>query len=105
MATKKYKYINSDLEWCEKTLKDWRADVDNHPFEKIEDRWGQKLTTSGGVTHVIAATIEQQKESYRKTLKDVLELLPRINELREAEDIKQQATAKGGITIPDIMKG
>ncbi len=103
MAAKKFKFIDKDLDWCEKVLAEWQADVDANPFHKITDRWGQKLTSTGGVTHVIAATIEQQKESFRKTQKDIAELLERINYLREAEDNKQQMKAKGGIDIPDAM--
>lgn len=86
MAAKKNRFIFADLQWCEKHLKEWKTDVDNNPFDKIDDRWGRKETSTGGATHIIAATIEAQKNDIRKTMKDILELLPRINELREQED-------------------
>ena len=104
MATKKFKFIDKDLEWCEKVLTEWQADVDANPFSQITDRWGQKMTSTGGVTHVIAATIEAQKDSIRKTMKDIAELLIVINNLREAEDAKQEVKGKTGVSIPAMMR-
>ena len=105
MATKKNRFILFDLQWCEGKLKEWMTDIDKHPFDSLEDRWGLKQTQKGGVTHVIVATIEQQKESLRKTMKDIVEILPRINDLREQDAIqKEELKAKGGIDIPEIMK-
>lgn len=106
MAIKKNSYILQDIAWCEKTLSEWKDDVDKNPFNGLLDRWGMKTTMKGGVTHVIVATIEQQKESHRKTMKDIFELLPRINELRAEEDAKKNRDGekgRGDIDMPEIM--
>lgn len=107
MALKKNRFIDRNLAWCEKTLTEWEKDVSNNPFDKLEDRWGMKTTQKGGVTHVIVASIEQQKESHRKTMKDIFELLPRVNELRAEEDSKKNRDGekgRGDTEMPDIMK-
>ncbi len=104
MAAKKFKFIDKDLEWCEKVLAEWQSDIDANPFNKIDDRWGKKLTATGGVTHVIAATIETQKASLRQTMKDIAELLVVINNLREAEASKQETVGKSGTQLPAMMR-
>lgn len=85
-SKKKNPYITADLDWCEKKLIEWKNYVDNpeNAFSRLEDRMALKQTTNGGVITMIAATKESQMESLRKTMKDILEILPRINELREA---------------------
>ena len=104
MASKKNKYILADLEWAEKKLNEWKNYVDKTPFNKMEDRWGYKTTSNGGVTHIIVSTIEQQQKAYRDTMKDIMEILPRINELREQEEKTKAIQTRGDQDIPDIMK-
>ena len=97
MATKKKnKFIFGNLDWCEATLHQWQKYIDDNPWENLIDRFAQKETLKGGIIDILAANKETQMESHRKTMKDIMELLLRINELRAEEEGKNAKDMRKG---------
>jgi len=86
MATrKKNSYIGQDLEWLEAKASELRKYCDENPVSDLRDR-----ITAGKLT----ATIEQQIKCIRDTLKDYIDILAAIDELREKKEAKQ-STVRG----------
>ena len=100
----KNKFINVELDWAEEQLATWKEYVSKHPFGAMEDRVKWKETKSGGMLPIVIASIESQQKNIRDTMKDYLSLLEIVDRLRLAE-AKKAVETRGGIEIPDIMKG
>lgn len=95
MATKKKNtYIDFELEWLEQKSKELKQYIDDRPLEKLKDRDFLKQTAKGGVVHMIAATVEQQRADLGKALKDYTEIIAAIAQLREQE-AKREEMRKG----------
>lgn len=85
---KQNSYINYELDFLEKKAKELKESVDAQPFHKLQDRMIEKMTARGTVEE-LAATIETQRASLIKALKDYAEIVTIINNLREKEEQKQ----------------
>ena len=95
MATKKKNtYIDFELEWLELRAKELKEYIDARPLDKLKDRDFLKQTAKGGVVHMIAATVEQQRADLAKALKDYTEVIAAIAQLREQE-AKREEMRKG----------
>lgn len=95
MATKKKNtYIDFELSWLEQKALELRTYIDDRPLEKLKDRDFLKQTAKGGVVHMIAATVEQQRADLGKALKDYTEIIGAIAQLREQE-VKREEMRKG----------
>jgi hypothetical protein len=95
MATKKKNtYIDFELQWLEKKAEELKNYIDDRPLEKLRDRDFLKQTAKGGVVHMIAATVEQQRADLGKALKDYTEVITAIAQLREQES-KRDEMRKG----------
>lgn len=96
-AKKKELFIDVELDFAEKSLKQWRDYIEANPIHEIKDRWGQKEMPKGGQTWVVTATAEQQIKCVQDTLTKYLQLVETVNKLREIEENKIQARGKGEI--------
>lgn len=95
MATKKKNtYIDFELEWLEQRCLELRDYIDQRPLDKLKDRDFLKQTAKGGVVHMIAATVEQQRADLGKALKDYTEIVAAMAQLREQE-AKREEMRKG----------
>jgi hypothetical protein len=95
MATKKKNtYIDFELEWLEKKAEELKKYIDERPLNGLRDRDFLKQTAKGGVVHMIAATVEQQRADLGKALKDYTEVISAISQLREQES-KREEMRKG----------
>ena len=101
-AAKKNNYISAELDWAEKQLLTWRAYVDAHPLDKLQDRVEWKPTSKGGSMPMVIASIEAQGKFIQETMKNYLQLLEVVDKLREAEEKKLEA--RGSSEIPHRMK-
>lgn len=97
MAKKQNNYINAELEWAESKLTEWRDYIDANPLDKIEDRWGKKEMPRGGYTMVVTASIEAQVKSIRDTMKEYLQMLEVVDNLRSKEEAKKEARGSGSV--------
>ena len=91
---KKNTYIDFELSWLEQKALELRTYIDDRPLEKLKDRDFLKQTAKGGVVHMIAATVEQQRADLGKALKDYTEIISAISQLREQEE-KREELRKG----------
>jgi len=104
MATaKKNTYIETELFWAEKKLKEWRKYIDANPLDELEDRMAFKQTAKGTIS-MVSATIESQIKSIRDTMKEYLQLLDVVNKLREADEAKKIA-ARGSQELSLFEQG
>ena len=92
MAVKQNSYINSELEFAELSLKQWREYIEANPIPKIEDRWGKKEMPKGGHAWVVTASAESQIKCVQDTLTKYLQLLEVVDKLREKEAAKKIET-------------
>lgn len=102
MATKKQLYINTELEWVESKLKEWKQYIDDNPFQAMRDRIEYKPTAKGGVMPMVVASIEAQITSVRNTMKEYVTLLDQVNKMREVDEDKKK-DVKGGAPRPARM--
>jgi len=91
---KKNTYIDFELEWLEKKADELKTYIDERPLNGLRDRDFLKQTAKGGVVHMIAATVEQQRADLGKALKDYTEVIAAISQLREQE-AKREEMRKG----------
>jgi hypothetical protein len=91
---KKNTYIDFELEWLEKKADELKTYIDERPLNGLRDRDFLKQTAKGGVVHMIAATVEQQRADLGKALKDYTEVIGAISQLREQE-AKREEMRKG----------
>lgn len=91
---KKNTYIDFELSWLEQKAKELKQYIDDRPLERLKDRDFLKQTAKGGVVHMIAATVEQQRADLGKALKDYTEIIGAIAQLREQE-AKREEMRKG----------
>lgn len=103
MATKKQTYINTELDWAEERLTEWKEYVDANPLHKLKDRIKMKETARGGAMPIVVASIEQQGKFIQETMKNYLALLEVVDKLREVEEAKKE-TARGSASIPHRMQ-
>lgn len=87
---KKNTYIDFELGWLEQKCKELKQYIDDRPLEKLKDRDFLKQTAKGGVVHMIAATVEQQRADLGKALKDYTEIVSAIAQLREQEAMREE---------------
>lgn len=86
-------YINTELDWAEERLEEWKKYIDDNPVNTLTDRIvGKRMT----------ASIETQIKSIRDTMKEYLQLLEVVDSLREKEEMKQEARGKG--VVPHRMR-
>lgn len=103
MATaKKQIYINTELEWAEQKLQEWKQYVDDNPFQHMKDRIEFKPTAKGGLIPMVIASIESQIKCVRDTMKEYLVLLEQVDKIRQAEEHKKK-DVKGGADRPSRM--
>jgi len=103
MATvKKQIYINTELEWAEQKLQEWKQYVDENPFQHMKDRIEFKPTAKGGLIPMVIASIESQIKCVRDTMKEYLVLLEQVDKMRQAEEHKKK-DVKGGADRPSRM--
>jgi len=103
MATvKKQIYINTELEWAEQKLQEWKQYVDDNPFQQMKDRIEFKPTAKGGLIPMVIASIESQIKCVRDTMKEYLVLLEQVDKMRQAEEHKKK-DVKGGADRPSRM--
>ena len=88
-AAKKTLYITAELDFAEENLARWRQDIENEPYDKIEDRKEMQKTKTGGSFLAVVQTKEAIKKSQRDTLKEYIALLAEVNRLREVEEKKK----------------
>lgn len=93
-SKKKNTYIDFELSWLEQKARELRKYIDDRPLEKLKDRDFLKQTAKGGIVHMIAATVEQQRADLGKALKDYTEIIAAIAQLREQE-AKREEMRKG----------
>lgn len=91
---KKNTYIDFELEWLEQKAEELKQYIDERPLNGLKDRDFLKQTAKGGVIHMIAATVEQQRADLGKALKDYTEVIGAISQLREQE-AKREEMRKG----------
>jgi hypothetical protein len=103
MATvKKALYINTELEWAEQKLIEWKEFIDKNPICDLKDRIEWKPTKGGGSMPMVVASIESQIKAIRDTMKDFLLLLDDVNKKRQDEEYKTK-DAKGTASVPHRM--
>lgn len=103
MAVKKDNtYIDYDLKYLEKKLKELKKYIDARPFDELQDRMHYKETLKGGFIPTCVATIEAQRKDITQALKDYAEMLTVIKKLREAE--AAQIEARGKTEISGLAK-
>ena len=88
-SKKKNTYIDFELSWLEQKAEELQKYVDDRPLDKLKDRDFLKQTAKGGVVHMIASTIEQQRADLVKALKDYADIISVISQLREQEAKKE----------------
>lgn len=103
-VTKKQIYINTELEWAEQKLQEWKNYVDNNPFNSMKDRIEWKPNSKGGLMPMVIASIESQVKCVRDTMKEYLVLLEQVDKMRQAEEGKKK-DVKGGADRPARMGG
>lgn len=102
MTTKKKPiYVDTELDWAEKQLSDWKEYIDDNPFLDLEDRLAYKQTANGGQIPMVIASRESQMKAIRDTMKEYLTLLKVVNEMREVEEKKREA--RGNNEVPARM--
>ena len=97
----KQTYVNAELKWAEKKLKDWKKYIDQNPINELQDRMALKQTAKGTIS-VVSATIESQIKSIRDTMKEYMQLLETVNNLREKEEARKEA--RGNSEVPYRMR-
>lgn len=85
-AKKRNTYIDFELSWLENKAKELQQYIDDRPLNDLKDRDFLKQTAKGGVVHMIASTIEQQRADLGKALKDYTEIISALAQLREQEE-------------------
>lgn len=93
---KKEIYINTELDWAEQRLNEWKEYIDNNPINGLTDRMVERSTPKGTVS-AVSATIESQVKSIRDTMKEYLQLLEVVDKLREKEEAKKEARGSSGV--------
>ena len=96
-------YITEELEWAEAQLHTWKQYVDANPLHTLKDRIEYKPTARGGVLPMVIASMESQGKFIQDTMKNYLQLLEVVNNLREKEEAK--VNARGGVGVPARMGG
>lgn len=102
MPTKQTSHIHFELEWLEKKVQSLRDFLDAHPLEDIEDRYETFPSPKGMVVKVMA-TVEQQVKAYQSVLKDLPDLLQKLDDLRRRHAETEIAT-RGKSVMPGLMK-
>ena len=68
-------FVDVELDWAEKQLKEWKEYVDKHPLATLTDRVEHKQTANGGVIPMVVASIEQQGKFIQETMKNYLSII------------------------------
>ena len=103
MAAKpKNNFINTELEWAESQLATWKAYVDANPLHELKDRIEWKPTARGGTMPMVIASIEQQGKFIQDTMKNYLQLLAVVDDLREKEEKKLEL--RGDAEVNGLFK-
>ena len=97
------KFANVDLVWALTQLASWKAYIDAHPFEDMDDRIRMKETKAGGIMPIVIATIEAQQKNSRDMMKDYLSLYEIVLKL-QADKAEKETSTYGGITASPRMK-
>lgn len=106
MAAKKANiYIESELDWAEQKLREWKEYIDANPIKDMVDRMDYKETAKGGIIKTVIASIEAQGKFQKELLHEYFVLLPQVKALRQAEDAAKEKEAKGSGNVPFRMKG
>ncbi len=101
MAKAKNNYISFELDWLEKKAEELKISVDASPFNHLTDRLIEKMTARGQVEE-IAATIEDQRRSLTQAMKDYVQIIEAINNLREKEEAKIES--RGGQDVSSLAE-
>jgi hypothetical protein len=103
-VTKKQTFTDIELQWAEEQLLSWKAYVDAHPFNELEDRIKWKEVRGGGTMPIVIASIEQQGKFIQETIKNYLNLLQQVETMRKADETKQ-IQARGNQTLTPMEQG
>lgn len=88
MAKKVNSYINSDLDYANYQLAEWKKYMDANPISKLKDRT-REVITKFGPGEVVVAKKEDQGKFLQETLKNYLALLEVVDKLRQQEEQKK----------------
>jgi len=101
MAIKKKElFIEYELKFLEKKLKELKKYISDNPFSRLDDRTGisSMLTFKDGTqkeSYRVIATKESQRKDLTSALKDYAEILRTVDQMREEED-KKKIDVRGG---------
>ena len=88
-VAKKEVFVGVELEWAEKQLQEWKEYVDVNPLVALKDRVGYKSTANGGQIPYVISSIEQQGKFLQDTIKNYLNLLKQVDDMRKMEEEKK----------------
>ena len=89
MAVAKKLFVGAELEWAEEQLASWKEYVDKHPLPELKDRIEWKATARGGTMPMVIASIESQGKFIQETMKNYLNLLKEVDNMRALEEEKK----------------
>lgn len=102
--TKKISYIELEIEWFEKKVKELMDLVDhNSPFSEIPDRTEVETNAKGVPIVKVIAKKEEMIKVIKDILKDLPQMLQALNDLREKREAAKLET-RGGKKIPGAME-
>lgn len=93
-TAKKKLFIEYELEFLEKKLKELKDYIEANPFSSLKDRFAWKETKGGGSLPICIANKEAQRKDLTQALKDYADILRTVDGLREREDAKVEARGK-----------
>ena len=89
MAASKKLFVGAELDWAEKQLSEWKDYIDAHPLVSLKDRIENKPTARGGIIPMVVSSIEQQGKFIQETMKNYLNLLKEVDNMRSMEEEKK----------------
>jgi hypothetical protein len=94
--------IEYELEFLEKKLKELKDYIESNPFSTLADRMAWKETRAGGAIPICIANKEAQRKDLTQALKDYVDILRSVDDLRRREEVKKEA--RGSSTVPPRMQ-
>lgn len=90
------KNINKELDWLDKKAADIKQYVDDNPYSEVEDRTMKIYDFQGEVKKIeVIQKREVIHKSLRDAMKEYIEIIARIEVLREEEKKKKEVAARG----------
>lgn len=98
------KNINKELDWLEKRAEQIKKYVDDNPYNLVEDRVHRSMDKFGNEKITIIQKIEVTQKALRDSMKEYVEILARIDILREEEKKKKEVAARGSTELNSRAK-